>query len=72
MAEVEVLVDDLVVYAHVDGEEAIVAYAPEITEEVLRPVYRNLVERGFVRISASWFDTDWKRDMVVLIKDTTS
>lgn len=70
MPAIEVLVDDLVMYAHVDTttDEAVVAYAPEVTAEILRPVYRELVERGFVRVSASWHDVDWKRDMHVLIK----
>lgn len=70
MAEVEVLVDDLVMYAHVDSasDEAVVAYAPEATAEILRPIYRDLVERGYVRVSASWHDVDWNRDMHVLVK----
>lgn len=70
MSEVEVLVDDLVMYAHVDSVsgEAVVAHVPDTTAEILRPIYRELVERGFVRVSASWHDSDWKRDMHVLIK----
>ena len=70
MPVVEILADDLVMYAHVDpaADEAVVAYTPEATAEILRPIYRELVERGFVRVSASWHDVDWKRDMHVLVK----
>ena len=71
VAEVEILADDLLVYAHVDqqSDEAVVAFDPEVGTLALTQVYREVVERGYVRVRAQWHDADWKRDMVVLIKE---
>ena len=69
----EILVDNLVVYAHVDEEsgEAVVAQGPEATPEELSDVYRALVKRGYCNVRASWHDADWGRDLHVLHKQTS-
>jgi len=65
-----ILVDDLLVYAHVDDErdEAVVAFTTAAGGEALQSVYRQVVEQGFVRVEGQWFDADWERDVVVLKK----
>jgi hypothetical protein len=69
----EIVVDNLVIYAHIDEEsgEAVVAQAPEATPEELSDVYRALVKRGFYNVRASWHDVDWGRDLHVLDKQTS-
>ena len=69
----EIVVDNLVIYAHVDEEsgEAVVANAPEATPEELSEVYRTLVKRGFYNVRTSWHDADWGRDLHVLEKQTS-
>jgi hypothetical protein len=69
----EIVVDNLVIYAHIDegSNEAVVAQAPEATPEELSDVYRTLVKRGFYIVRASWHDADWGRDLHVLAKQTS-
>ena len=65
-----ILIDDLLVYAHIDDErdEAVVAFTTTAGGEMLQGVYRQVVEQGFVRVEGQWFDADWERDVVVLKK----
>ena len=65
-----ILIDDLLVYAHIDDErdEAVVAFTTAAGGEMLQGVYRQVVEQGFVRVEGQWFDADWERDVVVLKK----
>jgi hypothetical protein len=70
---VEIVIDNLVIYAHIDEEsgEAVVAQGPEATPQELGDVYRTLVKRGYCTVRASWFDADWGRDLHVLEKQTS-
>lgn len=65
-----ILMDDLLVYAHIDDErvEAVVAYHDTVEPQLLQEMYRTIVDKGYVRIEGQWFDKDWNRDVVVLKK----
>ena len=70
--QVRVIVDDLLIYAHEDESEAVVANSPECPIDVLTDVYRILVKSGFNAVTAQWHDVDWNRDLTVLAKTTFS
>lgn len=67
----EIIMDDLEVYAHVDGPrgEALVAHRPDADVQATGAAYQALLDRGYYRVSESYYDSEWGRDVHVLVRE---
>lgn len=64
----QIVSDTAKVYAHVDADkgEALVAQAKSATRAETAPVLQELTRLGYAKVTDSWFDTEWDREIFIL------